>query len=212
MSAPFAFAQRVARNSERSFGLILAVHCSASFGEGFRGDTATIALVSRTSAKRCRMCLRSSVERPAQLMAIGSGRDTLAAWFGEALAPPSDIVSHRPAGRLLEREAARIRHLIEGAVSEVFGIAPSELAGQSRGKAPVAHARQAAMYLAHVTCRLSLTDVGQIFARDRTTVSYACAAIEDRRDDPQFDRILELMEWIIPTLVGARSLDRYPPT
>jgi hypothetical protein len=55
---------------------------------------------------------------------------------------------------------------------------------------------------------LSLTDVGQIFARDRTTVAHACAVIEDRRDDPVFDRALELMEWIIPSLVGT-SLHQY---
>ena len=58
------------------------------------------------------------------------------------------------------------------------------------------------MYLTHVSCGLSLTEVGHIFARDRTTVAHACAVIEDRRDDPVFDRALELMEWIVPTLIG----------
>ncbi len=108
-------------------------------------------------------------------------------------------------GRLPETETVRLRNVIEAAIGEIFGVARAELSRQSRGKAPVALARQAAMYLAHVSCGLTLTDVGQIFSRDRTTVAHACAVIEDRRDDPVFDRALELMEWIVPTLVG-RSL------
>ena len=53
------------------------------------------------------------------------------------------------------------------------------------------------MYLAHVTCGLSLTEVGQVFARDRTTVAHACSRVEDQRDDPAFDRALELLEGIL---------------
>lgn len=103
-------------------------------------------------------------------------------------------------------EAERLRHLIEAAIGEVFGVAEEALARPSRGKARVARARQTAMYLAHVSCGLSFTDVGQVFARDRTTVAHACAVIEDRRDDPAFDRALELMEWIVPTLIGRDLL------
>ena len=45
----------------------------------------------------------------------------------------------------------------------------------------MALARQVAMYVAHVTCGLSLTDVGLIFARDRTTVApQALALLNDR--------------------------------
>lgn len=95
-----------------------------------------------------------------------------------------------------------MRRLIEAAIGNVFAVPCALLSSPSRGKAPVALARQVAMYLAHVSCGLSLTDVGHIFARDRTTVAHACAVIEDRRDDPVFDRALELMEWIVPTLIG----------
>ena len=60
------------------------------------------------------------------------------------------------------------------------------------------------MYLAHVACGLSFTDVGLLFSRDRTTVAHACRVVEDRRDDPVFDRALELLEWVVPTLVAPR--------
>ena len=102
---------------------------------------------------------------------------------------------------LPDREALRMRTVIEAAVAEVFAVSRTDLGRPTRGKAPIALARQVAMYLAHVSCGLSLTDVGHIFARDRTTVAHACAVIEDRRDDAVFDRALELMEWIVPSLV-----------
>jgi chromosomal replication initiation ATPase DnaA len=96
------------------------------------------------------------------------------------------------------------REAIEQAVIQVFGVAHGELHRLSRGKANVALARQVAMYLAHVACRLSLTDTGKLFGRDRTTVAHACAVIEDRRDDPLFDRALDLLVWAVVALT-ARS-------
>jgi chromosomal replication initiation ATPase DnaA len=60
------------------------------------------------------------------------------------------------------------------------------------------------MYLAHVGCGMSLTQTGRTFGRDRTTVAHACTVIEDRRDDPLFDRALDLLEWAVAALT-ARS-------
>ena len=86
------------------------------------------------------------------------------------------------------------RIVIEHAVTLVFGVHGGDLQLARRGRAQVALARQTAMYLAHVGFSLSLTEVGQLFERDRTTVAHACALIEDRRDDCDFDRALELLE------------------
>jgi chromosomal replication initiation ATPase DnaA len=93
---------------------------------------------------------------------------------------------------------------IEHAVMQVFGVAGDDLRRGTRGRAKVALARQVAMYLAHVGCGLSLTATGHLFGRDRTTVAHACGVIEDRRDDPVFDRALDLLEWAMP-LLTARS-------
>jgi chromosomal replication initiation ATPase DnaA len=71
----------------------------------------------------------------------------------------------------------------------------------------VALARQIAMYLSHVAFRVSLTDVGRIFGRDRTTVSHACAVVEDLRDDPRFDRILDLLERIVRFQAAPHGTD-----
>lgn len=96
------------------------------------------------------------------------------------------------------------RCVIEIAVSQVFGVALIELRGVTRGRAKVALARQAAMYLAHVVCGMSLTQVGRIFDRDRTTVAHACGLIEDRRDEPCFDRVIELLEHVTVAVTSPR--------
>jgi len=90
-----------------------------------------------------------------------------------------------------------LRPMIEQVVARVFGVARGELRLSTRGRAKVALARQVGMYLAHVVFGLSLTEVGRAFERDRTTVSHACGVVEDRRDDPIFDRILENLERIV---------------
>lgn len=93
-----------------------------------------------------------------------------------------------------------LRMSLELAMERVFGVEADELHKTSRGKARTALARQTAMYLAHVSCGLNLTEVGQLFERDRTTVAHACAVIEDKRDEKTFDRALELLEWAVPAL------------
>ena len=52
---------------------------------------------------------------------------------------------------------------------------------------------------------LTLTEVGQVFARDRTTVAHACTRVEDLRDDPAFDRALELLESVMRMLVPSSA-------
>jgi chromosomal replication initiation ATPase DnaA len=101
-----------------------------------------------------------------------------------------------------------VRQVLEQAVLRVFMVASADLWSDTRGRPNVAFARQVAMYLAHVVCGLSLTNVGHIFSRDRTTVAHACGRVEDLRDDPAFDRSLELLEGImrvlLPTMVPAQ--------
>lgn len=113
---------------------------------------------------------------------------------------------HSDQARQRNRNAVR-RCAIEYSVARVFAVPISALHSATRGRAPVALARQIAMYLAHVICGLSMAEVGRIFERDRTTVSHACALIEDRRDDPLFDQILELLERVAREEVRRRLGD-----
>jgi len=121
-------------------------------------------------------------------------------------APPRQhlrVVTYDGAAARLPRDA------IEQAVVQVFGVGREDLRRLSRGRAKVALARQVAMYLAHVACGLTLTDTGRLFGRDRTTVAHACGVIEDRRDDPLFDRALDLLEWSVPALATRPSIRRH---
>ncbi|KAB2919592.1 MAG: hypothetical protein F9K29_04545 [Hyphomicrobiaceae bacterium] len=101
-----------------------------------------------------------------------------------------------------------VRPVLEFAVCRVFAVRGPELWSITRGHPSTAFARQVAMYLAHVACGLTLTEVGQIFARDRTTVAHACGVIEDRRDDPAFDRSLELLEGVTRFLAPGTAAFR----
>ncbi len=73
------------------------------------------------------------------------------------------------------------------------GVTEGDVRAAAR-KSNIAFARQLAMYLCHVAANMSLREISQVFGRDRTTVSHACHAIEDRRDCPTFDRQIEMLE------------------
>src|SRR5438105_13662332 len=98
-----------------------------------------------------------------------------------------------------------VREMLEQAVSRVFMVASADLWSGTRGRPRVAFARQVAMYLAHVAWGLSLTEVGYVFSRDRTTVAHACGLVEDLRDDPVLDRSLELLEGGLRALSPASA-------
>lgn len=102
-----------------------------------------------------------------------------------------------------------LRDVIEGTVAGVFGVDPERLRQPTRGRAGVALARQVAMYIAHVGYGLSLTEVGDLFERDRTTVAHACGVVEQRRDDTCFDEAMQLLDLVIRVLNGARPATRY---
>lgn len=95
----------------------------------------------------------------------------------------------------------QMRLAIELAVTRVFGVELTALGQISRGAARIALARQVAMYIAHVGCGLTMKEAGELFGRDRTTVAHACLIVENRRDDPMFDRALDLLEWAVPVMV-----------
>ena len=68
-----------------------------------------------------------------------------------------------------------------------------------------AHVRQISMYVCHVALRLSLSDIGSAFGRDRTTVGHACSVVEDRRDDPAFDEFVSSVERLATVVFGSNE-------
>lgn len=92
----------------------------------------------------------------------------------------------------------------KGAIADVIALVSREknvperlIKHRSRCRATASQARHLAMYLSHVVLGRSLLEIGDEFGRDRTTVSYACAQIEDLRDDPAFDtEVSRLESWL----------------
>ncbi|HWA19982.1 MAG TPA: helix-turn-helix domain-containing protein [Devosia sp.] len=91
---------------------------------------------------------------------------------------------------MAHHDAARVMAL----VAHMTGELPELLVGRGRGTASAARARQLAMYLLRVVCRLQFAEIGSLFGRDASTVVHACARVEDRRDNPQFEAMVSRME------------------
>lgn len=78
--------------------------------------------------------------------------------------------------------------------STALGIPLSAIFSNQRGEASIAHARHVAMYLANVGFNAPISAVARGFGRERTSVTYAVARIEDERDDVRFDAVIAAME------------------
>lgn len=106
-----------------------------------------------------------------------------------------------PAGRLSAKVLAFDRLRSDAAAGRVIELVAKArsvpvllLLHKSRCTAEVAEARQLAMYVMHVGLQRTYEQIGRLFGRDRTTVSYACAQTEDRREDGAFDALVAGLE------------------
>ncbi len=128
--------------------------------------------------------------------------------------PLSDCWTEPPArsqwsARDRDRACAEMtRHV----VAYALGVDAEEIAAATRGAPEAAFARQAAMYLSHVVFELSLARVAAAFGRDRTTAAHACRRIEDDRDDPGFDELMDALEAVLRALPDPREASRYAAT
>ncbi|SFC44607.1 helix-turn-helix domain-containing protein [Devosia psychrophila] len=112
---------------------------------------------------------------------------------------PSTIQHAVPWGATAQRNCDRVIALVAQQKSVPIRL----LTDANRGRRGAARARQLAMYLSHVVYGRSLAEIGKAFGRDRTTVSYACALIEDMRDDPRFDEEVCALELQLETSMAT---------
>ena len=84
--------------------------------------------------------------------------------------------------------------LIIAAVTLEFGTPQLDITSNKRGANDVCLARQVSMYLMNVIFGISLTRIGNVFNRDRSTASHACNVIEDYREDPILDKKIARLE------------------
>lgn len=121
-----------------------------------------------------------------------------------ALAEPCEIVD-----LTRFRAAPLLLRLAGAAAASAFALDPDLLGVGGRASARTALAHHIQIYLVHVGFGLDLTILGRAAGRDRATLRHACAAVEDRRDDPRFDAVLGALEaglrqWVA-TFVEARQ-------
>lgn len=129
----------------------------------------------------------------------GRGETGSGATGVRAIGVPNGAVAALSARRFArDRSALYVLEL----VAQNRKVALQLLLHRSRGRANVALARQLAMYLVHVDLGRTLTQVGVLFGRDRTTVAHACALIEDLREG-QFDREVDCLEATISTATAG---------
>ena len=101
----------------------------------------------------------------------------------------------RPIGpRRPEAESEPVGQALGAIVAAAFGLGVDEVRSDGRGSADVSFARQVAMYLAHTRLGLPFATTGRLFDRDRTTARHACRQVEDRREDPRVDHLLDCLE------------------
>lgn len=91
-------------------------------------------------------------------------------------------------------DVERGARFVEGLVATALGVCPQAIREPRRGQARVAFARQIAIYLAHTRLGLNYTAAGAVFGRDRTTAAHAVRAIEERRENPTLDSMLDCLE------------------
>ena len=129
-------------------------------------------------------------------------RDVAQQWgIGAAAA---DVSDRRKGGqsRGLPNPALGVLEL----VAAEQGVSLEALTTPNRGPAEVALARQLALYLCYVTLSLPMSRIGRLLGRDRSTVSHACAKIEDMRDDPVFDALVSRLEEQVAQTGGCERL------
>lgn len=112
------------------------------------------------------------------------------------------------AGLVAKRLAVGVVDAVVEELCLMVGHREGAFAGQTRGRERRAavHRRQIAMYVAHVVLRLSLTDIGIAYGRDRTTVGHACNVVEDRRDDAAYDCFVGGIERIVTSALELRGV------
>ncbi|WAJ30193.1 helix-turn-helix domain-containing protein [Antarcticirhabdus aurantiaca] len=100
--------------------------------------------------------------------------------------------------------AARVRCDVAAELAGAFlGVPVEKIRHPRRQRAAICRARHVAMYIANVSFRVSLTAMAAEFGRDRSSCSHAVGRIEDGRDDPALDALLERLDGLTSVLDAA---------
>lgn len=120
--------------------------------------------------------------------------------IGERQAEPAGGLAREAKWRGAGEDAALLK-----IVARARGVSVEQILHATR-LAPIVLARHIAMYLLHVELGRSMSAVARLMRRDRATVSYACARIEEMRESRAFDAELAGIEdRLRPTDASGRA-------
>ena len=99
--------------------------------------------------------------------------------LGRALRP----LSRRSRYRLERLRVDPLAYALVARIARLRRVSLRDLMQGTRGTGNAAQTRQLAMYLVHVLLSRPQDVVGELFDRDRTTVSHACIQMESLREE-----------------------------
>lgn len=103
-------------------------------------------------------------------------------------------------GELDFRKDTDRAYLAASLVGYALGVPAEAILAPGRGTEAASKARQISIYLLRTCMGISLSRSALAWQRDRTTIAYACAHIEERREDADFD------DWLAQLEVGFLSV------
>jgi chromosomal replication initiation ATPase DnaA len=95
--------------------------------------------------------------------------------------------------------------IAQALVAHVYGVDVKDMRSEKRSNPRAALARQIAMYLSHIVLKMSFTEIGMMFGRNRSTACHALHHVENMRDDPELDRTLLQLEVLLRQAVGGAA-------
>lgn len=130
--------------------------------------------------------------------------------FEPFVPPPGRLIAacaaSRPPGLPASLPLRNVCRIIRQMVGELVPLFGDRVMLRRDRRRLSCHVRQIAMYVCHVALRISMSDIGEAFGRDRTTVGHACHVVEDRRDDPAFDDFVSAVERIVTVVFGMSEV------
>ena len=91
-------------------------------------------------------------------------------------------------------------HSVNKVTEEMLGALQEPVLQRGDRRRQRCQIRQISMYLCHVVLGLPQHEVASAFGYDRSTVSYACQVIENRRDNKAMDQFIGVLERVVEAL------------
>ncbi|MDQ0454304.1 helix-turn-helix domain-containing protein [Rhizobium paknamense] len=106
-------------------------------------------------------------------------------------------------GKRPERLLRLLCHSVSRLTEEMLGMIEEEVSPPRNRRRQRCHIRQMSMYLCHVVLGIPQYEIARAFGYDRSTVSYACHVVEDRREDKAMDQLLLRLERVVGVLLAV---------